>query len=307
MLSFKIYIMETKNLFSGKFQHFLVRLLFTLFFIILCFYKVAGQTSDNSGSVFKGGSYGKTFSTTRVGVAQSVMTTPKGEFHLVIQHRFGEISQGFYEFFGLDAALTRIGLDYGISDWLSTGIGRSLFEKSFDLELKASILKQEESSMPVSLSYYTAAIENTVHDYYPEGHTSFGSRLSFVNQIIIARNQGILSFQASPMWLHSVYEVRTSAPLDVFAVDLDARIRLSEKFGVITEYIPILTNETFTGTNPFTIGLDINTGGHQFQLIFSNSQGTNEKQILTNTEGSWSGGHFYFGFNLTRVFHSKSE
>jgi hypothetical protein len=296
--------METQN---GKSKHHSVRWHLVIFLFLLCFYKVSGQTSDNQGSAFKGGSYEKTFSTTRIGVAQSVMTTPTGEFHLIIQHRFGEVSSGFDEFWGLDAALTRIGLDYGILDWLSTGIGRSLFERSFDLELKAAILKQKNSGMPVSLTYYVSAIENTIPNYYPEGHNSFGSRLSFVNQIMVARNQGILSFQVSPMWLHSVYEVRTDAPLDVFAIDLDGRIRISEKFAVITEYIPILTNETFTGTNPLTIGLDINTGGHQFQLIFSNSQGTNEKQILTNTEGSWSGGHFYFGFNLTRVFHPRSE
>ena len=93
--------------------------------------------------------------------------------------------------------------------------------------------------------------------------------------------------------------------MNVFAVDLDSRIRISEKFGIIAEFIPLLTNEEFTKKNPFTFGLDINTGGHQFQLIFSNSQGTNEKTILTNSAGSWSKGHIFFGFNLTRVFHSK--
>jgi len=78
-------------------------------------------------------------------------------------------------------------------------------------------------------------------------------------------------------------------------------------FGLIAEYIPVLTNEDFTKTNPFTVGLDINTGGHQFQLIFSNSQGTNEKEITTNTVGSWSKGHIYFGFNITRVFNPKED
>jgi len=299
--------METQNYFKKKLQYCGVKSLLVIFIIFMFLYKAQGQNSDVSGSVFKGGSYEQTFTTSRIGVAQSVMTTPEGEFHVVIQHRFGDINGGAYELFGLDAALTRIGFDYGISKWLSCGIGRSLFEKTYDLELKASMLKQNESNIPVSLSYYVSVLDNTSKNYFPEGHNSFSSRLSFVNQLIVARNQGILSFQVSPLWLHSIYEVRTAGSLDIFAIDLDSRIRLSEKIGLIAEYIPILTNEYFTKTNPLTLGLDINTGGHQFQLIFSNSYGTNEKAITTNTVGSWSKGHIYFGFNLTRIFHSKMK
>lgn len=277
-------------------------------FIILMFLEMAeGQKSDQSKSVFKGGSYEATFSTSRIGVAQSVMTSPEGEFHLVIQHRFGEVRGGIYDFFGLDGALARFGFEYGISNWLSAGIGRSLFEKTYDLELKAVILKQDAGNIPLSLSYYVSFMENTLRNYFPDGNNSFGSRLSIANQLIIARNQGILSFQVSPVWLHSDFEVRTGGSLNIFALDLDGRIRLGEKIGLIAEYIPLLTSETFAQTNPLTIGMDINTGGHQFQLFFSNSQGTNEKTVLTNTVGSWSKGHVYFGFNLTRVFHANNN
>jgi hypothetical protein len=217
--------METLNYFKKKIQYCGVKSLLVIFFIFIFLYKAQGQNSDVSGSVFKGGSYEQTFTTSRIGVAQSVMTTPEGEFHVVIQHRFGDINGGAYELFGLDAALTRIGFDYGISKWLSCGIGRSLFEKTYDFELKASMLKQNESNIPVSLSYYVSVLDNTSKNYFPEGHNSFSSRLSFVNQLIVARNQGILSFQVSPLWLHSIYEVRTAGSLDIFAIDLDGRIR----------------------------------------------------------------------------------
>jgi hypothetical protein len=297
--------METQYLYKKALRFIWVKSLLILILITSCGYEAEGQKMDDTISIFKGGSYEKSFSTSRVGVAQSVMTTPGGEFHVVIQHRFGDIKSGAYEFFGLDAALMRFGFDYGITDWLSAGIGRSVFEKTYDLELKAAILKQNESNIPLSISYYIAALENTFKYYFPADHDSFGSRLSFANQLIIARNQGIFTLQVSPIWLHSDFEVRTGGKLNIFAIDLDGRIRLGEKIGLIGEYIPILTNESFTKTNPLTIGLDINTGGHQFQLIFSNSQGTNETSILTNTAGSWSHGHVYFGFNLTRVFHPK--
>lgn len=299
--------METKN-YSKKIRLiFFVKSLLILFIILTIGYKAYCQKPDSSDSILKGGSYINSFSTSRVGVAQSVLTTPKGEFHVVIQHRFGDLNGGFYEFFGLDAALTRFGFDYGITDWLSAGIGRSMLYKTYDLELKASILKQNENNIPVSLSYYIAMLDNTLRDYFPAGHSSFASRLSFANQLILARNQGILTCQVSPLWLHTDYEVRTGSSLDVFALDLDGRIRLGEKFALIGEYIPVLTNNSLSASNPLTIGLEINTGGHQFQLIFSNSQGTNENAILTSTEGSWSKGHVYFGFNLTRIFNKKTD
>jgi hypothetical protein len=299
--------MNPKKNYDVSFKVSYTKTAMVLFMIFCLISKAESQDSGTSKATFKGGSYSNTFSTSRIGTAQSVMTTPQGEFHVVIQHRFGNINGGAYEMFGLDGAVSRFGFDYGISDWLSAGIGRSLFEKTFDLELKAVLLKQNENNIPLSLSYYISVLDNTVKNYYPIGHNSFGDQLSINNQIIIARNQGIFSCQVSPVWFHSKYEVRTGKKLDIFAIDLDGRIRLGEKIGIIGEYIPILTNEDFTKTNPLTFGLDINTGGHQFQLIFSNSQGTNEKSIMTNTVGSWSKGHVYFGFNLTRVFHSKTN
>ena len=299
--------MKNRCLFFGDCRNQGAKLLLILFIVFIAGSKVECQKSGESGSVFKGGSYENTFSTSRIGVSQSVMTTPEGEFHVVIQHRFGEIKGGAYEFFGLDGALSRFGFDYGFTNWLSGGIGRSLFEKTYDIELKAVILKQDDSNIPVSLSYYVAGLANTLKNYFPTGHDSFGSRLSFSNQLFIARNQGIFSLQVSPLWFHSDYEIRTGNSLNIFAIDMDGRIRISERIGFIGEYIPILTKEPFITTNPLTLGFDINTGGHQFQLIFSNTQGLNEKTFLTNTVGDWSKGNIYFGFNLTRVFNKKMD
>jgi Membrane bound beta barrel domain (DUF5777) len=299
--------METQICFKKNRWDCLVRsaLLIIAFFFRL--YDADCQKPDVSPAGSTGGSYENTFSTSRIGMAQSVMTTPRSEFHFVVQHRFNDIRSGKRDFFGIDFAVTRIGFEYGLTDWLSAGIGRSLSVKTYDLELKASIFKQNQSNIPVSLSYYISVLDNTSPNYFPEGHSSFGSRLSYVNQVFVARNQGIFSFQVSPLWLHNTYEVRTAGASDIFAVDLDGRISLAEKLGLIAEYIPILTNEPFTKTFPLTLGLDINTGGHQFQVFFSNAQGTNENMVLTNTIGKWSKGHIFIGFNLTRVFHSNMD
>ena len=299
--------METQNYCKEKLKNCFLKTILVIFFIFTILYKAECQESAMPESAFKGGTYENTFSTVRIGVTQSVMTVPKGEFHLVVLHRFYEITSNVNDFFGMDYAYTRLGFDYGIFNWLSTGIGRSMTLKTYDLALKAVMLKQNESNIPVSLSWYGSALENTTQYSDNLGHDSFGERLSFVNQLTIARNQGIFSLQVAPLWVHTNYDRRTESPLDIFAIGLDPRIRLTEMLSIIAEYIPIFTDESFTQTDPFSIGLDINTGRHQFQLLFSNSQGTDERSILTNTEGSWSKGHIYFGFNLTRVFNSKMD
>jgi hypothetical protein len=295
--------MKTQNCPKVILRYFFEKSIPVISFMFMFLCKAEGQKSEMPASTFRGGSYEQTFSTVRIGLAQSVMVTPKGEFHLVVLHRFYEISSDINEFFGMDYAYTRLGFDYGIFNWLSASIGRNMTVKTYDFALKALMLKQSSSNIPLSLSWYLNFLENTSQTSEWEGHDSFGSRLSMVNQLNIARNQGIFSFQLSPVWLHSGYEPRKGSSMDIFAVDLGSRVRLTEMLGIIAEYIPIITNEEFTKTNPFTIGLDINTGKHQFQLIFSNSQGTDEKTVLTNT----TAGHVYFGFNLTRIFNSKMD
>jgi hypothetical protein len=296
--------MKNDFLFRSRKRRGILKIIFSLIFIVT---GVASrsQSKESSGSIFKGGSYDETFSTDRIGLAQSVMTVPKGEYHLVIIHRFGEISTGIDQFFGLDGAVPRIGFEYGITNWLSAGVSRSQVEKIYDLGLKASILKQNENSYPVSLSYFVAALSNTTKNYFPAGHDSFGSTLSIVNQVFVARNQGIFSLQVSPLWFHSVYEVRTGGKIDILAIDLAGRIKLTEKLGLIGEYIHVISTPDLHSINPLTFGLDINTGGHQFQVMIGNSQGLNEKGYLTDSFGSWTKGHLFLGFNLTRVFNRQ--
>jgi hypothetical protein len=300
--------METLNFFVKILRCCCRRYFLTIPFILFFSGRVEGQKTSMPESALKGGSYEQTFSTGRLGLAQTVMNVPKAEFHLVVNHRFFEISSDVNEFFGMDYAYTRLGFDYGIFNWLSATIGRNMTVKSYEFALKAVMLKQNENDMPVSLSWYGSALENTNQYSDTLGHDSFGARISFVNQLNITRNQGILSFQAAPLWLHINYDRPSKGPVDVVALDLAGRVRLTEMLGIFAECIPIMTNNEFTtNTNPFTVGLDINTGKHQFQLIFSNSQGTDERTVLTATEGSWTKGHIYFGFNLTRVFNSKLD
>jgi Membrane bound beta barrel domain (DUF5777) len=248
----------------------------------------------------------KSFSATREGMMQSVDLPYEGEFYFILGHRFGSIQGGLYDMFGLDLATIRLGFDYGISDRLVVGIGRSSYEKTYDLFGKMAIARQSDK-FPLSLTACLANSFNTLKDIYPAGTDGAWERMSFSAQVIVARRLGKLSVQASPLFFRNNFDPRAASDLNLFALPLTASIKVSKRFSINSQYIPVFNSPDFAGANPLSVGLDIDTGGHQFQLIFSNNQGLFDKAVLTDTQGSWKTGNIFFGFNLVRVFYLKDN
>src|SRR5690242_12343086 len=100
-----------------------------------------------------------TFQTSRLINGHTVETTQKGVLDLKVQHRFGTLNSGLYNLFGLDEATMRIGVDYGITNRLTVGLGRSTFEKQYDGFLKYRLLWQSTGKrvMPVSVTLLSTA------------------------------------------------------------------------------------------------------------------------------------------------------
>jgi hypothetical protein len=247
----------------------------------------------------------KTFRTTRIVNMQSVENPHKGELVFTIGHRFGNVRSGFYEMFGLDLATIRLGLDYGINSWLGAGIGRSTFEKTWDIYLKAGVVTQEGAmGLPVSISWYAGASQATLRLLYPEENDNFSGRLSMVNSLMVSRKfSECLSMQVSPIWLRSSYLTEKGSAGNLVSIGLATRVRLAPIVHLNIEYIPLLVADGVDATNPLSAGFDIETGGHVFQLFFSNTQGIFDKAYLVNTRGSWDKGDIFFGFTITRVFY----
>ncbi len=244
-----------------------------------------------------------TFAGTRLGNGQSPEVGGQGELRMFIGHRFGKISNGFYEFFGLDQATMSLGFDYGFNPWFTAGFGRSTMEKTWDLYGKARILDQTERRMPLSLTVYASSSINTLRGVYPDANDRFSERMSYTLQALAARSFNRFSFLLAPVYLHTEFDPRSSKPEDHFSLGLGGSIELTRRLDITTEYYYGLSDHVFPVSNPLTIGLDIDTGGHLFQLILSNSTGMFEKALLTGTTGSWLDGDIYFGFNLVRTFH----
>lgn len=52
----------------------------------------------------------------------------------------------------------------------------------------------------------------------------------------------------------------------------------------------------------FSIGYELETGGHVFQIHFTNSFGIVESQFYPHTDTKWDDAGIRLGFNVSRVF-----
>ncbi len=260
-----------------------------------------------------------TFKTSRLINGHSIENAAAGVLDFKISHRFGMINKGAYELFGLDQATMRMGLDYGISNRLMIGAGRSTFQKQYDAFGKFKILRQSAGgkwSSPISVSAVSTVMLKTLKWDDPTRKNYYTSRLSFAHQLLIARkfSEGI-SLQIMPSYVHYNIVQATADPNDIFALGAGGRFKLSKRLSFNIEYYHILPlsfvegeNYMLPGTkNSLAIGFDIETGGHVFQLHFTNSTGMTERTFITETTGDFFKGDIHFGFNVSRVFTIKDK
>jgi hypothetical protein len=250
-----------------------------------------------------------TFKANRIINLHSVENTAKGVLDIKISHRFGFINGGFSELFGLDQASIRIGADYGVGDRLMVGFGRSSYEKTYDGFLKYKILKQSTGAkrMPITAAFLASTTIKTIPFQNPDRENYFTSRMYYVFQGLIGRKfSESLSLQLSPTLVHRNL-VRTSTESnDVFSLGAGGRIKLNKRTSFNAEYIYVFPNQLAPGyRNSLSLGFDIETGGHVFQLHFTNSTSMIEKGFITETIGNWLDGDIHFGFNVSRVFTVK--
>jgi hypothetical protein len=248
-----------------------------------------------------------TFKTTRLVLGQSVENPAPGVLMFLIQHHFGRINSGAYEFWGMDQANIRVGLEYGINEWLAVGVGRSSYKKTFDGFVKGKILRQSTGAknMPLTVSYFGSTSLNSLKWQEPERENYFSSRLAFTHQLLIARKFSPgFSFQITPTLVHRNLVPTEEDSNDIFAVGFGGRAKLTNRISLNAEYWYVLPDQIVTepSDNALSIGFDIETGGHVFQLFFTNADPIFESGFITETRGKWDKGDIYFGFNISRVF-----
>jgi|TARA_B110000967_G_scaffold93498_1_gene96071 hypothetical protein len=248
-----------------------------------------------------------TFKGTRVINGQSIELPSKGDLQFVIEHRFGTINSGAYELWGIDQSQMRMSFDYGITNNIAIGVARNSFQKTYEASVKSKLLKQKpQNGSPISITSYHAIFANSIHWATPERENLFSSRLSYAHQVMIARkfNQSF-SLQLTPTYIHRNLVELESINNDYLALGLGGRYKLTKRVSLNAEYFHQLERPNENFTNSLSLGFDIETGGHVFQLHITNSQGMFERAFIGETTGKWSEGDLYFGFNISRVFGLK--
>jgi len=260
------------------------------------------ETTDYATATFKG---------TRVINMHSIENVAAGVLDFRISHRFGFINTGAYEFFGLDGATLRLGFEYGITDRLMVGIGRSSNNKAFDAFGKFKILRQSsgKKNVPITLSVFSSVVCNTIKWQDPDRQNYFSSRLSYSHQILIGRKfNDNFSLQVTPTLVHRNLVETAAEKNDVYALGIGGRHKLTKRTSINAEYFYVMPNQLADKyTNSLSVGFDIETGGHVFQLHFTNSTGMVEPTFVTETVGEWLKGDIHFGFNVSRVFTVKER
>jgi len=254
-----------------------------------------------------------TFKSTRIMNGHSIERMPPGQLDFRISHRFGRVNSGAYDLWGLDQANIHFSLEYGITKWLMIGIGRGTYEKTFDGFTKFTILRQSTGAkeMPVSLSAFTSVAINSLKWTDTERTNYFSSRLSYVAQVLVARKfSPSLSFQLTPSYVHRNMVTTELDPNDLFALGAGGRMKLSKRVSLNAEYYLLANPKDYMSQqiyNPLSVGIDLETGGHVFQIILTNSVAMIEKGFIGETTGSWAKGDIHLGFNISRVFNLKKQ
>jgi len=232
---------------------------------------------------------------------QSANVASKKELQMFIQHRFGNISGGFYELFGLDQASMRLGFEYGFTKNFTFGIGRSTYLKTFDSFLKFRILTQTES-FPLTTTITASGSVPTMKDVFPEEYNDFSKKASGNVQLHVAKSFKWFAIQVSPGYIETGYIPIEKNSYSFFTVAAGGSVKISKKVSANVEYL-YRFEDKIDYVNPLSFSVDLDTGGHLFQILISNTQQMYDQAIITNPIGDWSKGNLFLGFNLVRGFN----
>ena len=257
-----------------------------------------------------------TFKTTRLINGHTNEHDAKGVLNFRISHRFGppDTENAAYNFFGMDNANIRLGFEYGLSNRIMIGLGRTKEPgKTIDAFGKIKLLRQSKGArkMPISVSYFTSMVANTLRPEamgWPEEHDNSGAhRMSYTHQLIITKKfNHNLSLLLSPTLVHRNLKLASEESNDILAVGMGGRYMISGSTSINVEYY--MASDLADGYyNSFAIGVDIETGGHVFQLHLTNSVGMTEPDFITRTNTPFDGTGIRFGFNLSRVFNVNTK
>ncbi|MDC8005876.1 DUF5777 family beta-barrel protein [Aureisphaera galaxeae] len=253
------------------------------------------QIEDYKSAAFKG---------LKIVNFESTKMVSKKELYFVVSHRFGSLETGLSDFFGLDQAVTRLNLIYGISDGVNVGISRSSFQKIYEASLKLRLVRERKGGAPFTVVSSSNILINTALDKDFLPGLEFENRLGYTTQLLISKKfNKNFSLQLMPTFFHDNYVAINEQDNSQYVIGFGGRHKLTKRVSINFDYgLHLNRAETSPFNDPLSIGFDLETGGHVFQLHFTNAQPMNTNGFLGQGTGDWGEGDIFFGFNLSRVF-----
>lgn len=235
---------------------------------------------------------------------ESTKLVAKKGFNFIVSHRFGTVKNGFQNLFGLDEAVTHLNFVYGLSDNINISASRSSNQKIYEVATKFRLVNQQAGKIPFTVVGYTSVLANTSLETDNLPKLEFKHRLSYVAQLLVSRKMNNnLSLILSPTFFHDNYLTDDFQENSQYGVGFGGRYKLGKRWSLNMEYgVHLNRSENSLYKNPFSIGVDLETGGHVFQLLFTNSQSMNTNGVFGTSTGEWGESDVYFGFNLARSF-----
>ena len=280
----------------------------SFFFLSLCCFAQAdllNQLLEDQGEVKKKVDY--TFKSYKLINFETPKLVAKKHLNFTIFHRFGSVSSGIETLYGIDQASTRLQFVYGLTDHINISFSRSKFERSYDFGAKYHITKQKKHGFPFTMAGNHLLVINTEFSKEVFPGLDFTNRLRSTNQLIVASKiNDKISIEFLPTVLHDgLVEFKDQSNWQ-FALGTGARFLLTKRMGIILDYgihfnRSVLSREKYN--NPLSIGFEVETGGHVFQIHLSNSQGMFENAFINQANGDWSQGDVFLGFNINRIFN----
>ena len=257
-----------------------------------------------------------TFKSKKIINLQSVEQSAKNELDFVISHRFGPLNSGYSELYGLDVGSMRMIFDYGMTENISISLARSSSEKVIDASVKCRLITQGFKKSPVTISSYSSLFYDTLAaKWWAVDSITSNKNIGFQQQILIASKiNSNLSVQLSPIYTN-YYECNqedfTGEKINSLSLGIGGRYKINSSVSINSEWVPVLMNngdiidpfKNNTTINSFSIGVDIETGGHVFQLFATNSSRMSDKGFVHQNTDKWNDGGVYFGFNISRIFN----
>ncbi len=271
-----------------------------------------------------------TFKTTKIVNSQNIETVKKRNLDFRVTHRFGNIynskipnalNDAAHGSFGLDNATDiRISFDYGITDKLTIGVGRSKYRETYDGTVKWRFITQKDNNKsPVTLCFYgnlgyTSMSTANLYAGTIRPKTNEAHRFQYCTQLLIARKfNNRFSLQLMPTYVHRNFikqQLNTKNGKEdvngMFSLGIGGRIKLNKRVALVADYFynfsEFQTNNPAGYYNALGLGFEIETGGHVFHINFTNGAAILESNLLSNTQDSWANGQIKLGFNISRWF-----